>query len=54
MAGISLKAAGILENKKQKFQGEEFASKEFSDGSGLETYEFKWRMHDPQTAGFGR
>ncbi len=52
MAGISSKAAGVLENKKQKFQGQEFASKEFSDGSGLEMYEFKWRMDDPQTGRF--
>ena len=52
MTGISSKAAGVLENKKQKFQGQEFASKEFSDGSGLEMYEFKWRMHDPQTGRF--
>jgi Domain of unknown function (DUF6443) len=52
MAGISSKAAGVLENKKQKFQGQELASKEFSDGSGLEMYEFKWRMDDPQTGRF--
>lgn len=52
MSGISSKAAGIQENKKQKFQGQEFASKEFSDGSGLDMYEFKWRMHDPQIGRF--
>jgi RHS repeat-associated protein len=52
MAGISCKAAGKLEDKMQKFQGQEFASKEFSDGSGLEMYEFKWRMHDPQIGRF--
>ncbi len=52
MAGISSKAANTLENKKQKFQGQELASKEFSDGSGLDLYEFKWRMHDPQIGRF--
>ncbi|MBK8785190.1 MAG: hypothetical protein IPN43_01545 [Chitinophagaceae bacterium] len=51
MAGISYKAAGMVENK-IKFQEQEFAHGEFSDGSGLEMYEFKWRMHDPQTGRF--
>jgi len=51
LSGISSKAAGMVENK-IKFQEQEFASKEFSDGSGLEMYEFKWRMHDPQTGRF--
>lgn len=51
MAGISSKAAGGVTNKK-KFQGQEFASKEFSDDSGLDIYEFKWRMDDPQIGRF--
>ena len=52
MAGLSSKAMnGLVENRK-KFQAQEFASKEFSDGSGLDTYEFKWRMHDSQIGRF--
>ena len=51
MAGISSRAAGKPESNK-KFQGQEFAHKEFSDGSGLEMYEFKYRMDDPQTGRF--
>jgi RHS repeat-associated protein len=51
MGGISSKAAGSTESKK-KFQGQEFAHNEFSDGSGLEMYEFRWRMDDPQIGRF--
>ena len=51
MAGISSKAAGKAESNK-KFQGQDFAHKEFSDGSGLEMDEFKYRMDDPQTGRF--
>ena len=53
MAGISSQALGFgAPVNKIKFQEQELASKEFSDGSGLEMYEFKWRMHDLQTGRF--
>ena len=52
MAGISSKAANSLENNKNKFQNQEFAHHELSDGSGLDMYEFKYRMDDPQTGRF--
>lgn len=51
MAGISDEAFGTMESKR-KFVGQEFNHDEFSDGSGLDWYDFKFRKMDPQIGRF--
>lgn len=49
MVGISSNALAFgSPESKIEFQGQELETKEFSSGGGLDIYEFKYRIEDPQ------
>jgi RHS repeat-associated protein len=52
MAGISSRAANVLENRYKANGGTEYSSKEFTDGTGLDWYDTDFRRYNAQIGRF--